>query len=864
VNDDCVTPGAGWSLSAFFEDYGLEYFAISCIEKEPDATHRQSILAMAVNDLRLQETSEETWTKLKQTAQKYSIENLQLDEVIAFHAKKPDKKLNEVKTTVPGVFNDDKEKESSWGAIFSGLVLTAPLGIRHARNRFSSGTKEIRSQADFWKQVIQRIDDNDAVKFLEMIIEDEESDWFDVMNIFSSLPKEWRQKISVQSNWERFFERIGKRFAVNFLNHWSVDYFLEKIQNGKDVKSQLQRGVLIGLSSSIDISDADSFFGFAEVVAPYITHQEAASLLDYALARLEMHIDPEYGDGKWDKWLEPPNDVSVAFTGLIWCALGSPRSEIRWRAAHCVRRLAETGCQKEIDHLIKWMNKNEISAFGSKDYPFYSLHGRLYLLITLARISLEHPKILKRHSAIFSRLALEDLPHVLIQKFAADIALNIEKAYPRSYRSGTMRQLKGVGVSKFPVKIIESGGGIGDDWHAGEEVDGDLKFYHGYDFDRYWYEPLAEVFGISRKQVQELATKIIINELKADRDGSYTSDPRVELWQSTQNERETWHDHGSYPRTDNYSFYFSYHAMFIVAARLLEKMPVVRRRNWYEDEDQWLEWLHRHTLTRSDGRWLSDRRDPAPLARPQWTETPNDENWRSAISDQDFLDVLSFEREGNSWLNVYGYWSEGYSNREEKLHIATALVSRAGSQSLLNALTTCPDPHDFKIPEYEEERMEFDKEPFRLKGWIWSSNRSKRLDELDPFAADIAYPPYQLGESIIEKMGLLADSEQRRWFLHNTDRPQVVSEIWSTKKPRWDEDPMRHGERVSASLAFLQELCKNFQCNIIIDVEIERRYSETSYIRNENDNGYRPPRNKIFILTGDGKLRDTETYYQTG
>jgi hypothetical protein len=40
---------------------------------------------------------------------------------------------------------------------------------------------------------------------------------------------------------------------------------------------------------------------------------------------------------------------------------------------------------------------------------------------------------------------------------------------------------------------------------------------------------------------------------------------------SHRNERETWHSHGNYPRTDNYSFYLSYHSMFVVASKLLEK-----------------------------------------------------------------------------------------------------------------------------------------------------------------------------------------------------------------------------------------------------------------------------------------------------
>ena len=90
----------------------------------------------------------------------------------------------------------------------------------------------------------------------------------------------------------------------------------------------------------------------------------------------------------------------------------------------------------------------------------------------------------------------------------------------------------------------------------------------------------------------------------------------MELWNSRRNDRKTWLIIGSYPRVDNYSFYLSYHAMFVVAAKLLQKMPVVKKHDWYEDE--WTEWLQHHLLTHKDGRWLADRRDPAPLLQPEW------------------------------------------------------------------------------------------------------------------------------------------------------------------------------------------------------------------------------------------------------
>lgn len=684
------------------------------------------------------------------------------------------------------------------------------------------------------------------------------------------MPDDWRRKVSVRRNWTKILELIAKRFASEFTNRYRLKSFLERIRVEDDATPFIREGILKGLSINSDLADATTFFGFAEIASTLITPQQATDLLDFALTRFELHIDDEYADGYWANWLNPPEDMSMAFAGFVWSALGSPRAETRWRAAHCVRRLAEIGCEREIDALIQWMERDSVDAFGSRKFPFYKLHARQYLLIALARASIDNPQIVRRYHAIFSQHALATINHILIQKFSAEIALNIEKAFPNTYSRDVVEQLHRVGVSQLPIKEgvsqlpIKEMDSYRDKlesyWHIKGEVDTSLKFYHGYDFNSYWFEPLGDVFGISGKQVEELATEVVINEWCVDTGGSFQSDPRVGLWRSSRNEQETWHDHGSYPQADKYSFYLSYHAMFVVAAKLLQKMPVVHRRDWCEDE--WAEWLHRHLLTRNDGRWLADRRDPAPLLQRDWIHEKKTENWRSEITTVDFIDGILFERKGETWLNVFGSWEEDDSEREESFHVSTALVSPAASQSLLNALTTCPDPHDFKLPDYQEERMEFESYPFELKGWIWRKYTDNRLDEYDPHACQIAFPPYQVGQSIVEKLGLSFDSEQREWFLHNTDKASILGELWSTSKYSLDEDPLRRGERLSASLAFLKNLCLILECELIFEVQINRRFKRKSYMGNEDGIRYTPPHNKICILSADGKLRDAETHYQ--
>lgn len=862
VHSDYLSPSTGWPLSAFFDGSELDDFASLCLKKSSVTAHSQYILETAIRDLRLYEASEKIWRNMDQVAQQYGIRNTQLNEILAFYTEYPEKDYKEINKPVPHLSQGESE-QIDWDKLLSDLDLTTASGISQAIHRFDITSTKFRDHKAFWQEVFKRIQESDAVKFLQALVIAEHADKFDIRSALLSLPDDWRQKASVKRNWEQFLESVARRFASEFMSRFIWENYQEAIRPDDDIMPAIRKGILEGLSQEGDLVDASTLFGFAEVVSPYISPEEGTSLLDYALSRFELHTEAEYADGPWASWLNPPEEISTALAGFIWSALGSPRMKIRWQAAHCVRRLAEMGCEREIDALIRWLESDTVGAFGNHKFPFYNLHARQYLLIALARVSVDNPQILKNHSAIFPKYAFST-PHILIQKFSTEIALNIEKIFPGTYDGDVLAQFHQVGKSQLPIRNTKNYHGKFESyWHAKGEVDTTLKFYHGWDFDRYWFEPLGEVFGISKEQVEELATEVLVNEWRVNTDGSFQNDPRSGLWHSSQNERETWHDHGSYPRTDNYGFYLSYHSMLVVAAKLLEKMPVLHRRDW--EEDEWTEWLERHELTRKDGRWLSDRRDPAPLLQRAWIREMKDKNWRSDISSIDFLDGILFERSGETWLNVYGFWEDGDSSHEEGFLVYTALVAPNVSQSLLNALVTS-DPYDVKLPDYGEKDWELGSYPFELKGWIWDSNSKSGLDEFDPHGSRIAYPPYNIGQSIVEKLNLSVDSEQREWFLSDMEKPSLMCEIWRGNLYNDDKDPLRRGKRLNASLAFLRHLCSTLNRDLVFKVEIDRRFKETSYARrsDEDDTGYKPPHIKIYILSADGRLRDTETHYQLG
>lgn len=866
VRSKIIAPSVGWSLSAFSWEYRFDEFTALCIETESDKTSRQYILDTAVRDLRLNDSPENNWQALKRVSEQFSLEDTEIRQILEFYAEQ-----KQVESTSQ-ISRQEQEYEGTnrkpqvveLKEIFNDLDLTKGAELSAAIDRFDT-LPYPRSPEALWKVVLEQIPEHKASNFLWALVDAEKADLYDIRYALSNFPDSHRQRISVRRLWSKFLVLIAQRFAYKLINCYIRDDFIRGIQVSDSELPLIYEGIVQGLSDSFDLVDASTLFGFSEIVSSFISPQEASDLLEFALSRFELHIDQDYGDGSWDNWLLPPRNISDAFTGFVWAALGSPRSAIRWQAAHCVRRLAEAGCEQELNSLIEWMNRDCINAFGSHRFPFYNLHARLYLFIALARIAIENPEPLQRHHMLFKHHALDASPHALIQRFATKIALSIEAAFPGTYESNVVEKLSTVGISQMPVQETDGYREKFQEtpWHARGEVDCNLKLHFGWDFDRYWFEPLGRVFGISGRQVEELAREVVLKEWSITIGDDFIRDPRSNLWNSSQTGRETRHSHGSYPRIDDYSFYISYHAMLAVAAKLLLEMPVVHSHTWCGDE--WTDWLQRHTLARADGRWLADRRDPPPLERRAWLSEKTTENWRQDIKLDDFLDGLLTNYKGETWLNIRGSWSDSDSERQESFYITSALVSQRTSESLLNALSTCLNPHDFKLPTYDEEEMEFNEPSFELQGWIWRGPHLEDLDAADPHAGEIDYPLYRIGDSIIEQLGLSVDLEQRKWFIADRTEESLVCELWSTPRGEDKEEPPKHGIRMSASLKFLKQLCATLERELIIEVQLERRLCRSSYYtRSDDDREYSPPSSKIYILSADGKLRDTGTCYELG
>jgi len=866
VTQNVISPSCGWGLTGFGGCNGSANYASCCISREPEKEKREIMLRATLRDIQLADKPPRDLQVLSETASEFPAEETLLARIIANAVV--------VDATKPPLAFATISEETQRAPRIDALLKDVDLLNANALQRAVEAMRTMESPREFdsfWDEVVGRVPPGQEATFLNTFLALENTSYFEASHVIAKMRKSWLQKAAVRRGWPSFLIGVGKRFAIDLTNAYRLSYWCEQGDFPEEDLAAVRNGVIDGLSESLELVEATTFFGFVTNAVNLVTPDESLGLLDYALSRIENHIPPDFGDGEWSDWLQPPDAISDCVAGLIWSALGSPYSSTRWEAAHCVRRFADLGRAEELAALVRWMDSKTVGSFGSQRYPFYHLHSRLYLLIAFARVAIDHPHLLHPHSKLFATIALEGLPHVLIQKKAADIALRIEQAMPGTYNNESLDKLRQVGVSLLPGRTVTgySNPPVDTPWHVKGEVDDTIKLPFDVEFDRYWFNQLGSIFGVPNNQIEDLAREIAVRQLGipvGNDDYSYEPDPRLHQWNSgNYYERGTSHDHGSYPRTDTHSFYYSYHSFLCVAAKLLQYVPVVIQTESWEQGDKWAEWLTRHSITRHDGRWLADRRDPAPVKRRRWVHANENENWRWHIQGDDFIDVLVNQSSSAGFLCVSGYWEDCVGDRIEQIRVQSALVNKKGARSLASSLREARSD-DFSLPSYGSEDREFLTPPFELVGWIKRRDGGDgRLDRFDPHAKEIYYPPEEVGETYASLLELSADYEKRKWS-QPVSPPSVITEIWSNKDiGRRQDEPSRSGDRMSVSLDVLKQLCDKSGKDLILGVEINRRlHRDYRYRGSGDDDVYTIASHKIFLLSSDGLLRDARETHQLG
>ncbi|MGE8438659.1 MAG: AVAST type 3 anti-phage nuclease/ATPase Avs3a [Pseudomonas palmensis] len=740
------------------------------------------------------------------------------------------------------------QNKHDWEEVFSGCDLSTSTGILTAHKRFRDGEPPFYMDV-FFSKIFERIQVGKESSFLTAFANTAKFSLWDIRNFLETLPPQWKARPALRKALEAMLRVVFGRHCMEITrNRYNDVTPLDLAYQSTGIeKHELLDVVLDAIAESAELAGAERLFSLVGLLADKLTDDEALGTLSYGLELFDAVLEESDGDGPWSQKLSPPTTAEDALAGYIWAGLASPVTATRWEAAHTVVALCALNRKQITEALFTHAINDTKIPYADARFEFYSLHAHQWLLIAASRAALEHPATLVPHLGYFLVKADPDQHHVLIRLFAARTLMALIEQGLINLPPETKQRLADACACSYE-RVEESAPSTPDTVSEDEESFEEKRDFFGGDFDQYWLAPLARCFGMKQSQVCNETRKTLRNELGNTSALHWAADAR--------NKAELFHyedtncRHSTYPRVDNLSFYHSYHSMMMTAGRLLSTHPQVEVRDvWYEEK--FSEWLTRHDIARSDGRWVADRRDPEPGSRTDWPEHGQADEWLKSMSIRDFDRALY---PSSGLITIWGHWTEVDVNHSETISVHSALVSPTTSSSLLRAIQTVEHPHDFRIPSADDD-LEFDTPPYLLKGWVQDQHQESGIDNSDPWAGNVRFPVPEPAAFVVDLMNMSTDADRREWVLPSSPMPVMRSHTWGYFQEN-DRSEQATGVRLDATISFVIEFLKATGKDLVVEVEIQRNARHQNYRnRGEDELQYITPSNRIFILKGDGTFR---------
>ncbi len=745
---------------------------------------------------------------------------------------------------------NEENKIIQWDEVFADAALMTEHGFSQAYKSFRE-TEVSWKREDFFAEAIRRIPFGVEADFVSAVMAAPEFNLYDVNTFLNQFPDDWKGRPAISHALDKALKGLCRRYYMDvrrYLNYEVFPFKTVSLLAGID-EVDIIDVVLDATGESADLIVTERLFSLIGLLAMKLSPDEALDALRYGLDLFDSAVEDRDGDGPWSEVFLPPDDIRKAIAGYIWSALASPEATLRWEAAHAVFELCRLNRQDILKYLIEMAISKKGGAFVDARLPFYELHALQWLIIGLTRGAFEAPRSVAPYGQQLVDWALNGQPHVLIRKISARAALQLIHSGELADENGLSSSLINVNKPLLPDAFSKN-----DQRNSvyqnekSSEFDED-SFYFGIDIGPYWYAPLGRVFSLSEGDIERKALNVLSMNLAYKEKGRRAIDERAN--RNLYKEGHIYHSHGSYPRSDNLHFYYAYHAMMIVAGQLLETTAV--NNEFDDDVDQFDDWLLIHDLSRPNGRWLSDRRDPEPLIKGIWLDRDKDHPDYRKLTTEEFYDALIISGDK---FNLWGSWVEADDDREQSIQIFSALVTSEKSEALLCALSSVKDIHDYVIPSSGGYK-EIEAPGFELKGWVLDNNGSLRLDEYDPWGGGITPIPPCPAPFVRECMRLETDSDLRFWW-DQSKTLVLESEVWGffDEAIRNESSNLNRGCRLQGSSLFIRKMLEELNRDLIIKVQIGRRRSYKWYGNNEGSDDERIENTaRLFLFDSSGKLR---------
>ncbi|TPK68477.1 MULTISPECIES: hypothetical protein [unclassified Mesorhizobium] len=627
---------------------------------------------------------------------------------------------------------------------------------------------------------------------------------------------------------------------------------------GLDASGKLSL-ILSGVAEDGDALGSRSLFGVAELICENIGPHDLGLILSWYSDRMLARIPAAQRQSF--PLQNVPLRTAEAIGRFVVALMSDIDTRIRWRAAHCFRRLARFKCQDAVSATISQMDRADDPAFRDPTAPFFFLGARLWLALAMYRVSAESPSALAPFKDVILSLATSRvLPHVGIREYAKRTLIQLASSGDIGLDAAEKLALDSVNLPLKGETGKERKLGASFDKYSRDEK---RRFrFDGLDTLRYWYEDILRIFPtVFPDQVLKIAERWIVDKWGADpeanrwdkesRRGRY-NERRFGLWSTS---------HGSLPTIERYGSHLEWHAMHCTIGELLETHPVAKGEMYYDRFDYWLS----RSLPTSPPEWLSDHRTTTPLEAQFWREDPRtDQGWLSNAGRDDVLKEIGLLKSSRpGWIVVKGYCTAHFPKREANTAIHTALVSSKPALSLVRALQTVSNHYDFRIPD-EGDDDEINEPLYKLTGWLAHFQGDTRFDDRDPSRYEVGRIQAGPGQALVNSFELVQQTDgEVVWVCKKSGEAALIYEAWCDEPSREDDYPRQtksDGWRLWARAGIVQSFLMEKKMDLVCEVRIDRR------LRNEYRSSYdsdekKKTHDKILLLAGDGSIRDYRGHF---
>ncbi|QHH92712.1 DUF4102 domain-containing protein [Acinetobacter gyllenbergii] len=205
-------------------------------------------------------------------------------------------------------------------------------------------------------------------------------------------------------------------------------------------------------------------------------------------------------------------------------------------------------------------------------------------------------------------------------------------------------------------------------------------------------------------------------------------------------------------------------------------------------------------------------------------------------------------------LCLWGVWSEVHnSDKAKDIRIRSSLVSPETSNALWRSLQSAESSYSYHLPGANDEHCEIEEGKFTLKGWITESEIDLSNFDNDLWGVSLRYDATKPSKEIISLMNLQFDSLRKNWFC---DKQKVMNlTIWGTYKNENYE--YSNGYKLIVNKNFILDLLDKINMDMIISVDIDRRYKYGSYQSKEDEkelDKYLPSSKRVYLLKKNGDM----------